>query len=88
MDGGGGMLVIKMTPVPKARVVSGEGLYAVVLSTDRSHYEDLGLKVRAKTALDAERKLLFCFRRELKGKTLDFDPARFTEKEATDEAQD
>lgn len=82
------MLAIKLTPVPKAPVVSGEGLYAAVLSTDRSHYEDLGLKVRAKTALDAERKLLFCFRRELKGKTLDFDPTRFTEREATDEAQD
>lgn len=80
------MLAIKMTPVPRAPVVSGEGLYAAVLSTDRSHYEDLGLKVRAKTALDAERKLLFCFRRELKGKTLDFDPAKFTERKATDEA--
>ena len=82
------MFVIKMTPVPKAPVVSGENLYAAVLSTDRSHYEDLGLKVRAKTALGAEEKLLFCFRRELKGKTLDFDPARFTEKEATDGTQD
>lgn len=79
------MLAIKLTPVPKAPVVSGEGLYAVVLSTDRSHYEDLGLKVRAKTALQAEEKLLFCFRRELKGKTLDFDPAQFTAKEDMNE---
>lgn len=82
------MLVIKMTPVPRAPVVSGEGLYAAVLSTDRSHYEDLGLKVRAKTALDAEKKLLFCFRHELKGKTLDFDPAKFTERKTTNEAND
>lgn len=72
------MLAVKMIPVPGARTVSGEGLYAAVLSTDRSHYEDLGLKVRAKTALNAEKKLLFCFRRELKGKTLDFDLANFT----------
>ena len=70
------MVALKFVPV-KSPVVKGEFLYDTLVSTDRSHYESLGLKIRAKTAARAEQKLLFCFRRELKDKTLDFNPEAF-----------
>lgn len=76
------MIVFKFSPA-KAPVVSGESLYETFVSTDRSSYGPLGLKVRAKNAADAERKVLFCFRRELEGKTLDFDPGRFASGDRT-----
>jgi len=67
------MITLKFVPVQSAPVVNSERLYDVMWSQDRANYSNLGLKVRAKTALIAERKLLYCFRRELKGKTLSFD---------------
>lgn len=70
------MVVFKFTPT-KEPIVNGESLYEVRYSMDRSNYEPLGLKVRAKTAAHAEQKVLFCFRRELNGKTLDFDLEKF-----------
>ena len=67
------MITLKFVPVQSAPVVNSERLYDVMWSQDRANYSNLELKVRAKTALIAERKLLYCFRRELKGKTLSFD---------------
>ena len=74
------MIVFKFVPT-KEPVEKGEFLYDTMISTDRSTYESLGLKIRAKTAAKAEQKLLFCFRRELKGKTLSFDPDKFQKEE-------
>lgn len=68
------MINLKFTPTSEP-VVAGEGLYAVHWSQDRATYHDLGLRVRAKTAAAAESKVLFCFARELEGKTLAFDLA-------------
>lgn len=67
------MITLKFVPTPGAPVVNSERLYDVQWSQDRANYSNLGLKVRAKTGLMAERKLLFCFQRELEGKTLSFD---------------
>lgn len=66
------MINLKFVPTSEP-VVAGEGLYAVHWSQDRATYHDLGLRVRAKTAAAAESKVLFCFARELEGKTLAFD---------------
>ena len=60
------MTEIVMKPV-KARVVKGRGLYEAHM--DR---KPLGLLVRARNAGEADGMLRFVFRRELKGKTLDF----------------
>lgn len=68
------MINLKFVPTSEP-VVAGEGLYAVHWSQDRATYHDLGLRVRAKTAAAAESKVLFCFARELEGKTLAFDLA-------------
>lgn len=70
------MIVLKFIPT-KEPVVRGEALYDAYASRDRSNYEALGLRVRARNAARAEEKVLFCFRRELSGKTLDFDPGAF-----------
>ena len=67
------MITLKFVPAQGAPVENSERLYDVLWSQDRANYTDLGLKVRARTGLIAERKLLYCFRRELKGKTLSFD---------------
>jgi hypothetical protein len=80
------MITLKFVPTPNAPVVNSERLYNVQWSQDRANYSDLGLKVRAKTGLLAERKLLFCFQRELAGKTLSFDPDKF-KKEVEDDGK-
>ena len=51
----------------KAPIVRGESLYRAVFNC-----EDLGLRVRAKNAREAERKLMVVFRHELKNKSVDF----------------
>lgn len=76
------MIVLKFIPT-KEPVVRGETLYDTYVSKDRSSYEALGLRVRAKNAAHAEEKVLFCFRRELAGKTLSFDPSQFAEATAS-----
>lgn len=60
------MIQLVMKP-EKAPVVNHEGLYSV-----RMNGEHL-MHIRARNAQHAERKLAYCFRRELTGKTLDFD---------------
>jgi len=63
-------LVMKPEKVP---VVNHEGLYSV-----RMNGEHL-MHIRAKNAQHAEKKLAYCFKRELSGKTLDFNLEAFTE---------
>lgn len=67
------MICLVMRPT-KEPVVKHEGLYTVDMNGT-----PLGLKVRAHNAKCAEAKIMFCFERELNGKTLDFDVERFKE---------
>lgn len=67
------MICLVMRPT-KEPVVNYEGLYTVDMNC-----VPLGLKVRAKNAKAAEEKIMFCFNRELNGKTLDFDVEKFKE---------
>ena len=60
------MINLVMKP-EKAPVVNREGLYSVRLNGE--HF----MHVRARNAAHAEKKLAYCFRRELSGKTLDFN---------------
>ena len=60
------MIQIVMKPEP-APIVRGEVLYRAVFNC-----EDLGLRIRAKNAREAERKLMIVFRHELKNKSVDF----------------
>lgn len=70
------MITMKFVPSKdKEPEVKGERIYDAFVS-GRSGYEKLGLKVRARNAAHAEEKLLFCFKLELKGKLLDFDPGK------------
>ena len=62
------MIQIVMKP-DKAPVVNHEGLYRAVFNC-----EDLGLRVRAKNAREAERKMMVVFRHELTDKTINFRP--------------
>lgn len=66
------MIQLVMKP-EKAPVVNHEGLYSV-----RMNGEHL-MHIRALNAPHAERKLAYCFKRELSGKTLDFNLEAFTE---------
>lgn len=68
----------------KAPVVKGEGLYQAVFNC-----EDLGLRVRAKNAREAERKIMVVFRHELTDKTINFRPEDFPayDKEENDEKE-
>lgn len=66
------MIQLVMKPV-KAPIVKREGLYSV-----RMNGEHL-MHIRALNAPHAERKLAYCFKRELSGKTLDFNLEAFTE---------
>lgn len=68
------MICLVMRPT-KEPVVNYEGLYSVDMNG-----VPLGLKVRAKNAKAAEAKIMFCFNRELNGKTLDFNPDDYKEK--------
>ena len=65
------MIQIVMKPEP-APTVRGEGLYRAVFNC-----EDLGLRVRAKNAREAERKLMIVFRHELTWKLIDFNADDF-----------
>lgn len=56
----------------RAPVVRGESLYRAVFSC-----EDLGLRVRAKNAREAERKMMIIMRHELTGKLIDFNADDF-----------
>ena len=60
------MIQIVMKPEP-APIVRGEGLYRAVFNC-----EDIGLRIRARNAREAERKLMIVFRHELKNKSVDF----------------
>lgn len=80
------MITLKLMPSKDGEpVVKGERVYDAFAADRSGGYEPLGLKVRARNAAHAEEKLFFCFRRELKGKTLDFDPAKFQETTSTGE---
>ena len=65
------MIQIVMKPEP-APTVRGEGLYRAVFNC-----EDLCLRIRAKNAREAERKLMIVFRHELTGKPIDFNADDF-----------
>ena len=76
-------LVIQMVMKPdRAPVVNREGLYRVLFSC-----EDIGFRVRARNAREAERKLMIAFRHELTGKMIDFKPEDYPayDKEECDE---
>ena len=60
------MIRIVMKP-DKAPIVNHEGLYRVVFNC-----EDLGLRVRARNAREAERKTMIVFRHELTNKLINF----------------
>lgn len=62
------MIQIVMKPVDKVPVVKGEGLYEAVFNGER-----IGLRVRAKRACEAERKMMIVFRHELTNKSLEFN---------------
>lgn len=51
----------------KAPVVRGEGVYMI-----HCNFVPLGLRIRARNAKDADRKLEWLLRRETKGRLLDF----------------
>ena len=56
----------------RAPVVRGESLYRAVFNC-----EDVGLRVRAKNAREAERKMMIIMRHELTGKLIDFNADDF-----------
>lgn len=60
------MIQIVMKP-DKAPVVNREGLYRAVFN-----YEELGFRIRARNAQEAERKLMIVFRHELTDKLINF----------------
>ena len=65
------MIQIVMKPEP-APIVRGEGLYRAVFNC-----EDLGLRIRAKNAREAERKMMIIMRHELTRKLIDFNADDF-----------
>ena len=77
------MIQIVMKP-EKAPIVRGELLYRAVFNC-----EDLGLRVRAKNAREAERKIMVVFRHELTYKTINFRPEDYPayDKEENDEKE-
>ena len=75
--------MIQMVMKPdKAPVVNHEGVYRALFSG-----EDVGLRIRARNAKWAERKLMIAFRHELTGKMIDFKPEDYPayDKEECDE---
>lgn len=66
------MILLKFTP-ESTKVVDGQKSYAVQWSQDHKVWRPLDFRVKAKNMATAELMVLFCFTRELKGKTLDFD---------------
>lgn len=78
-----GGTVIQMVMKPdKAPVVNHEGVYRALFGG-----EDIGFRVRARNAREAERKLMIAFRHELTNKTIDFKPEDYPayDKEECDE---
>ena len=77
------MIQIVMKPEP-APIVRGEGLYQAVFN-----YEDLGLRIRAKNAREAERKLMIVCRHELTNKLINFRAEDYPayDKEGSDEKE-
>lgn len=67
-------MIILLARPEKAPVVNGEKLYSIEMRVGTRVTKDL-LRVRAENGAAAEEKIAFCFNHELKGKTLDFDPA-------------
>ena len=59
-------------PTPGERIVKGRGLYSVFMNR-----VDLGLRIRAKNAGQADLMLQTCFQHELIGKMLDYDLEQF-----------
>ena len=75
--------MIQMVMKPdRAPVVNHEGVYRVLFSC-----EDIGFRVRARNAKEAERKLMIAFRHELTNKLIDFRPEDYPayDKEECDE---
>lgn len=68
------MVGIVFKPVRGAPVVSGEGLYDAVFNQRERMF-----RIRARTAGDAERKLMIMFRAQAKGRTFSFRTEDFTE---------
>lgn len=58
----------------KEPVVKGKRVYAVYMNRT-----DLGLRVRARNAAEADLMIQICFLHELPGKTLDYDINQFKE---------
>ena len=77
------MIQIVMKP-DKAPIVKGEGLYQAVFNC-----EDLGLRIRAKNAREAERKLMIVCRHELTNKLINFRAEDYPayDKEESDEKE-
>ena len=68
----------------RAPIVRGESLYRAVFNC-----EDLGLRVRARNAREAERKIMVVFRHELTDQTINFRPEDYPayDKEKSDEKE-
>lgn len=64
----------------KEPVVKGKGVYAVYMNRT-----DLGLRVRARNAAEADLMLQTCFLHELPGKTLNYDINQFKENDNGEE---
>lgn len=80
--------MIQMVMKPdRAPVVNREGVYRALFGG-----EDIGFRIRARNAKEAERKLMIAFRHELTNKTIDFRaedyPAYDKEKCDEDETED
>lgn len=80
--------MIQMVMKPdKAPVVNHEGVYRALFGG-----EDIGLRIRARNAREAERKLMIAFRHELTNKTIDFRaedyPLYDKEEDDEDETED
>ena len=74
------MIQLVMKP-EKAPVVRHEGLYSVMMNGEPLFH------VRARNAAHAERKLSYCFRKELSGKTLDFNLEELTNGDNTETSE-
>lgn len=75
------MIQLVMKP-ERAPIVKREGLYSVKMNGEHLFH------VRARNAPHAERKLAYCFKRELSGKTLDFNLEELKDGEGKDRAEE
>ena len=69
-----------------ARPAETRGTYRIEMKLGANQYVPLGLTVKARTGAEAEQKLAFCFRRELKGKTLNFEIKDFENEQVEDKS--